>query len=167
MPYASDAQRRWAHTESARRSDFPTEEFDREEKRKNMEDQVKIVDKKFAKKDTPELRRSYITRKGMSPHGAEYEKWLEKQTGGDWSDSGVKKAFGGDGGPAPLKKGEISLPAKKYAKEGAVEMKPMKSKSVEVGVSDKAKKAAVARVRANMAAEESRRKRKEPDIETY
>lgn len=32
MPYASDKQRRWAHTDTARRKGFPTAEFDAEER---------------------------------------------------------------------------------------------------------------------------------------
>jgi len=28
MPYVSDAQRKWAHTASAKKSGFPTAEFD-------------------------------------------------------------------------------------------------------------------------------------------
>jgi hypothetical protein len=35
MPYKSDKQRRWAHTESAKKAGFPTKEFDREEKKKH------------------------------------------------------------------------------------------------------------------------------------
>ena len=32
MPYVSDAQRRWAHTVSAKKAGFPTAEFDRASK---------------------------------------------------------------------------------------------------------------------------------------
>lgn len=32
MPYASNAQRAWAHTASAKKSGFPTAEFDRASK---------------------------------------------------------------------------------------------------------------------------------------
>lgn len=32
MPYVSDAQRKWAHTESAKKAGFPTEKWDKESK---------------------------------------------------------------------------------------------------------------------------------------
>lgn len=32
MPYASDAQRKWAHTASAKKAGFPTAEFDKASK---------------------------------------------------------------------------------------------------------------------------------------
>lgn len=43
MPYKSEKQRRWAHTEDAKKKGFPTAEFDKESK-------VKVgVDKKFVR----------------------------------------------------------------------------------------------------------------------
>jgi hypothetical protein len=36
MPYKSDAQRRWAHTDSAKKAGFPTEEFDKASKGKEL-----------------------------------------------------------------------------------------------------------------------------------
>jgi hypothetical protein len=36
MPYKSDAQRRWAHTDSAKKEGFPTEEFDKASKGKDL-----------------------------------------------------------------------------------------------------------------------------------
>lgn len=36
MPYVSDAQRRWAHTASAKEAGFPTEEWDRKSKGKKL-----------------------------------------------------------------------------------------------------------------------------------
>lgn len=36
MPYSSDAQRRWAHTDSAKKAGFPTEEFDETSKGKKL-----------------------------------------------------------------------------------------------------------------------------------
>lgn len=41
MPYKSDAQRRWAHTESAKKSGFPTGEFDEASKGKKLPEKVK------------------------------------------------------------------------------------------------------------------------------
>jgi hypothetical protein len=34
MPYKSAKQRRWAHTESAKKAGFPTKKWDAEEKKK-------------------------------------------------------------------------------------------------------------------------------------
>lgn len=36
MPYSSDAQRRWAHTDSAKKAGFPTDEFDKASKGKKL-----------------------------------------------------------------------------------------------------------------------------------
>lgn len=36
MPYKSDTQRRWAHTASAKKAGFPTEEFDKASKGMNL-----------------------------------------------------------------------------------------------------------------------------------
>ena len=40
MPYKSDAQRRWAHTASAKKAGFPTAEFDKASKGKNLPEKV-------------------------------------------------------------------------------------------------------------------------------
>ena len=36
MPYVSNAQRRFAHTDTAKKKGFPTEEFDKESKGKKL-----------------------------------------------------------------------------------------------------------------------------------
>lgn len=41
MPYSSDAQRRWAHTDSAKKAGFPTEEFDKASKDKKLPEKAK------------------------------------------------------------------------------------------------------------------------------
>lgn len=123
-------------------------------------------------------KEAYVARTGKSPNGPKFDAWFEQKTGGDFSDSGMRRAFGGDGSPRPLKKGERTIPEKAYMREfgelpeddGYPTRAPkgmFKTKSVEVGVGDKAKKAAIARVKANMAGESSRRARREADIESY
>lgn len=51
MPYASDKQRKWAHTASAKKAGFPTEEFDAEErkkrKRKHMSEAMRRAHREF------------------------------------------------------------------------------------------------------------------------
>jgi hypothetical protein len=190
MPYVSDRQRRWAHTEDAKRAGFPTKEFDEASKGKELPEQargakgkmsetmkseVKRVTQKAELKDkfekiqpkkymaSKEDKYEYVSRKGKAPSGPEFEAWLEKKLGGDHSDSGYMRAFPehGDQTLKLLKPGELSIPQKQYLKETA------KPKSVQVGVGPKEKAAAVARVKANMAAEEKRRARKEADIESF
>lgn len=36
MPYVSDAQRRWAHTDSAKKAGFPTKKWDDESRGKKL-----------------------------------------------------------------------------------------------------------------------------------
>ena len=40
MPYVSDAQRRWAHTASAKKAGFPTEEWDDKSRGKKLPERV-------------------------------------------------------------------------------------------------------------------------------
>jgi len=136
---------------------------------------------------TEQTKRAYVEATGKAPSGPAFEKWLEKKTGGDYSDSNMAKVFGGGGDPAPLKKGEKTIPQKEYMSETSkkhdmipyeknkfekdwAEMRPMKlkKKSVEIGVSDSKKKEAIDRVKANMVATEARQKRfKQSTIESY
>lgn len=203
MPYVSDAQRKWAHTDSAKKAGFPTAEWDKESKGQSnlpehsAKNKPSAEVKKAIKHSTSEDKHEYVARTGLAPLGKKYEDWLERKTGGDFSDSNMAKVFGGDGSPEPLKKGERSIPEKAYmkefgedprdddypkkglgefghlspksVKEGIRPMKPVpaKGKSVKIGASDAEKAAAKKRVLANQAAEEKRRARKEPDIESF
>jgi hypothetical protein len=48
MPYVSDAQRRWAHTPSAKESGFPTAEWDRKSKgQKGLPEHVAATGPRF------------------------------------------------------------------------------------------------------------------------
>ena len=44
MPYKSDAQRRWAHTDSAKKADFPTDEFDKASKGQKLPEKAPKMD---------------------------------------------------------------------------------------------------------------------------
>jgi len=48
MPYASDKQRKWAHTESAKKAGFPTKKWDREEHEQNKRKALHMALKKGA-----------------------------------------------------------------------------------------------------------------------
>jgi hypothetical protein len=53
VPYASAKQRRWAHTESAKKKGFPTKEFDKASKGKSLPEtskKAKGMSKKMSKK---------------------------------------------------------------------------------------------------------------------
>lgn len=58
MPYASDAQRRWAHTDAAKKAGFPTAEFDAEERKKkkakHMSDALKKAHRDFRRMEEEE-----------------------------------------------------------------------------------------------------------------
>ena len=49
MPYVSQAQRRWAHTKSAKRKGFPTAEFDKASKGKKLPARAKTKSKSRTK----------------------------------------------------------------------------------------------------------------------
>jgi hypothetical protein len=66
---------------------------------------------------TEQTKRAYVEATGKAPTGEAFEKWLQKKTGGDFSDSNMAKVFGGGGDPSPLKKGEKTLPQKAFEKE--------------------------------------------------
>jgi len=111
-------------------------------------------------------KRAYVEATGKAPDGPAFEAWLQKKTGGDFSDSNMDRVFGGGGDPTPLGRGEKTIPQKRYMEETS-KMKPIK-KSVEVGVSDSKKKSAIDRVKSNMRDTEERQRRwKQSKIETY
>lgn len=56
MPYVSDAQRRWAHTENAKKAGFPTAEFDAASKGMKLPAHVRPQGKKRKLRD---LRRQH------------------------------------------------------------------------------------------------------------
>jgi hypothetical protein len=56
MPYSSDSQRRWAHTDSAKKAGFPTDEFDQASKGKKLPEKAKkMADGGVVPADTDEL----------------------------------------------------------------------------------------------------------------
>src|SRR5579864_3167884 len=62
MPYSSDAQRRWAHTESAKKAGFPTEEFDKASKGKKLpEKKMDEGGPVFTQGQAPELQDDQFT----------------------------------------------------------------------------------------------------------
>ncbi len=79
MPYVSDAQRKWAHTDAAKKAGFPTKEFDEASKgEKNLPEHV-AKKKGKAKPGSKEHRAKHIGKAIKRAHKEYNDKYGEPQ----------------------------------------------------------------------------------------
>jgi hypothetical protein len=112
MPYKSDAQRKWAHTESAKKAGFPTDEFDKASKGKDLPEKApKMAEGGSVYTGVP---------KSEPPKLSPIESFLNKHVNGD-THVGIHPFNGGDG----HKPVGIEI-AKRFADGGTVSYQPPK-----------------------------------------